>query len=108
MWTREVDMRQESADPIERWTGTHHAALVLSILKGEMSVAEDTGNIGLTVAEVGDWQERFLLGAENALSCRPKEEVLEVEQIKNLNQRSAHAEECSRSDFAEARQFLTE
>jgi hypothetical protein len=42
----------------------------------------------LTVAEVEDWRDRFLLGAENALRARPKdEEALKDEQIKKLKQK---------------------
>jgi hypothetical protein len=48
--------------------------LVVSILKGETSVAEAARTYGLTVAEVEDWREKFLLGAENALRTRPKDE----------------------------------
>ncbi|TMQ30017.1 MAG: hypothetical protein E6K65_06840 [Nitrospirae bacterium] len=43
---------------------------------------------GLTVAEIEDWQERFLLGAENALRSRPKDdEALRDEQIRKLKQK---------------------
>lgn len=56
-----------SAEPIERWTAKRRAALVLSILKGETSVAEAARRHALTVAEIEDWRDRFLLGAENAL-----------------------------------------
>jgi hypothetical protein len=55
--------------------------LVVSILKGETSVAEAARTYGLTVAEVEDWREKFLLGAENALRTRPKDEDA-VESIK--------------------------
>ena len=42
----------------------------------------------MTVAEIEDWRERFLLGAENALRARPKdEEALKDEQIKKLEQK---------------------
>jgi hypothetical protein len=42
----------------------------------------------VTVAEIEDWRERFLLGAENALRARPKdEEALKNEQIKKLKQK---------------------
>ena len=52
-------------------------ALVTGILKGETSVAE-----------VDDWREKFLLGAENARRSRPRdEEALKHEQIKKLKQR---------------------
>jgi transposase-like protein len=81
-------MAAESADPIERWTAKRRMALVVSILKGETSVAEAARKYGLTVAEVEDWQEKFLLGAENALRTRPKdEEAVKDEQIKKLKQK---------------------
>ena len=47
--------------------------LVVSILKGETSVAEAARTHGLTVAEVEDWREKFLLRVENALGTRPKD-----------------------------------
>lgn len=75
-------MAAEAADPIERWTAKRRVTLVVSILKGEISVAEAARTHGLTVAEVEDWLEKFLLGAENALRTRPKDE-----QIKKLKQK---------------------
>jgi transposase-like protein len=81
-------MASESADPIERWTAKRRVALVVSILKGEPSIAEAARQQGLTVAEVENWRETFLLGAENALRSRPKdEEALKEEQIKKLKQK---------------------
>ena len=47
-------MASESAEPIERWTAKRRVALVVSILKGETSVAEAARTHGLTVAEVED------------------------------------------------------
>ena len=85
---REVEMAGAANDPIERWTAKRRAALVGSILKGETSVAEAARTHGLTVAEVEDWREKFLLGAENALRSRPRdEEALKEEQIKKLKQK---------------------
>ncbi len=81
-------MAAEAADPIERWTAKRRVTLVVSILKGETSVAEAARMHGLTVAEVEDWREKFLLGAENALRTRPKdEEAFKNEQIKKLKQK---------------------
>ena len=81
-------MATESSDPIERWTAKRRVALVVSILKGEASIAEAARKHGLTVAEVEDWRDRFLLGAENALRNRPKdEEALKEEQLKKLKQK---------------------
>jgi transposase-like protein len=63
-------------------------ALVVSILKGETSVAEAARTHGLTVAEIDDWRERFLSGAENALRTRPKDEdAVKDEPIKKLKQK---------------------
>ncbi|MCE3223497.1 MAG: hypothetical protein K0S58_1677, partial [Nitrospira sp.] len=67
-------MAAEATNPIERWTATRRVALVVSILKGATSVAEAARMHGLTVAEVEDWREKFLLGAENALRSRPRDE----------------------------------
>jgi len=81
-------MATESAEPIERWTAKRRVALVIRILKGETSVAEAARQHGLTVAEMEDWREKFLLGAENALRTRPKDnEALKDEQVKKLTQK---------------------
>lgn len=61
-------MASESVDSIERWAANRRVALVVSILKGETSVAEAARKRGLTVAEVEDCQEKFLLGAEKRTS----------------------------------------
>ena len=81
-------MAAEYAEPIERWTAKRRVAVVVSTLKGETSVAEAARQHGLTVAEVEDWREKFLLGAENALRSRPRdEEALKEAQIKKLKQK---------------------
>lgn len=81
-------MAAEAIEPIERWTAKRRVVLVVHILKGETSVAEAARTHGLTVAEVEDWREKFLVGAENALRSRPRdEEALKAEQIKKLKQK---------------------
>ena len=81
-------MQDQEQDDVQRWTTKRKAALVLSILKGETSIQEAARKHGVTVAEIEDWKERFLLGAENALRARPKdEEALKDEQIKKLKQK---------------------
>ncbi|MDH4088702.1 MAG: hypothetical protein OEV27_08310 [Nitrospira sp.] len=47
-------MAAEASEPIERWTAKRRVALVVSILKGETSIAEAARMHGLTVAEVED------------------------------------------------------
>jgi transposase-like protein len=77
----------DNAKDVQRWTAKRRTALVTSILKGETSAVEAARKHGLKVAEVEDWQEKFLLGAENALRSRPRdEEALKDEQIKRLKQ----------------------
>jgi arsenate reductase-like glutaredoxin family protein len=51
-------------------------------------MAEAARQQGLTVAEIEAWHEKFLLGAENALRTRPKDdEALKDEQVKKLKQK---------------------
>jgi transposase-like protein len=81
-------MADEPADAPQRWTAKRRVVLVVSILKGETSAQAAARKHGLTVAEIEEWRERFLLGAENALRARPKdEEALKDEHIKKLKQK---------------------
>jgi transposase-like protein len=81
-------MADEPANAPQRWTAKRRVALVVSILKGETSAQAAARKHGLTVAEIEEWRERFLLGAENALRARPKdEEALKDEHIKKLKQK---------------------
>jgi uncharacterized protein DUF1153 len=66
-------MVDDSAESPQRWTAKRRATLVLSILKGETSAQAAARKQGLTVAEVEEWRDRFLLGAENALRAGPKD-----------------------------------
>lgn len=75
-------------DSMQRWTAKRRAALVLSILKGDTSAQEAARKHGLTVGEVEEWRERYLLAAENALRSRPRDdEALKDEQIRRLKQK---------------------
>jgi transposase-like protein len=81
-------MAGEIPEDLQRWTDKRRVALVTSNLKGETSVQEAARKHGLTVAEVEDWRDRFLLAAENALRARPKDdEALKDEQIGKLKQK---------------------
>jgi transposase-like protein len=81
-------MAAEASEPIERWPAKRRVALVVSILNGETSIVEAARTHGLTVAEVEDWRDKFLTGAENALRTRPKDEdAVKDEQIKKLKQK---------------------
>jgi transposase-like protein len=75
-------------EQLKRWTAKRRVALVVDILRGDTSVAEAARKHGLTVAEVEDWRERFLSGAENALRSRPADEEAQKDrEIKRLKQK---------------------
>jgi len=58
-------MTRDAVDPNERRTAKRRVALVGNIRKGEIYLAEGAGGKhGLTVAEVKEEGEKFLLGAE--------------------------------------------
>ena len=72
----------------KRWTAKRRAALVVDILRGSTTVVEAARAHGLTVAEIEQWKERFLSGAENALRTRPvDDEALKEQEIKRLKQK---------------------
>ena len=72
----------------KRWTAKRRAALVIDILRGSTTVVEAARAHGLTVAEIEQWKERFLTGAENALRAKPlDEEALKEQDIKRLKQK---------------------
>ncbi len=75
-------------ETLKRWTAKRRAALVLEILRGETTAAEAARRYGLTVAEIEQWKERFLGGAENALRSRPlDDEALKDQEIKRLQRK---------------------
>jgi transposase-like protein len=81
-------MAQQIPDNVQRWTAKRRAALILSILKGETSEHDAAGRHGLSVSELRTWRERFLVGAENALRERPKdEEALKDARIRTLERK---------------------
>jgi transposase-like protein len=79
---------EDDFENIQRWTARRRTALVLQLIRGETSAQEAARKHGLTVAEVEDWRDRFLAGAENALRSRPRdEEAAKDEEIKKLKQK---------------------
>jgi transposase-like protein len=84
-------MAEEEPDGPEspkRWTAKRRAALVLTLVRGETSVAEAARQHGLTVAEVEEWKERFLASAEKGLRSKPlDDEALKEAEIKRLKQK---------------------
>lgn len=81
-------MESDTAEPIEQWTAKRRVAVLVSTLQGATSVAEAARRHGLTVEEIEDWREKFLLGAEIALRSGPKDEdAVRDGQIKMLKQK---------------------
>ncbi len=75
-------------EQLKRWTAKRRVALVLDILRGDTSVVEAARKHGLTVAEIEEWKQRFLSGAENALRSRPlDDEAQKDREIKRLHQK---------------------
>jgi hypothetical protein len=75
-------IEKQQLEEVQRWTARRRVALVISLLKGETTAAEAARRHGLKLAEVEDWRDRFLLGAENALRARLKEdEALREEEL---------------------------
>ena len=78
----------EIPDEVQRWTAKRRSALVMSIIKGEISVAEAARKHGLTVAEIERWREQFLAAGENALRSHPRDEDgVKDEQIARLKKK---------------------
>ena len=83
-------MEDEIPEELQRWTAKRRVALVTSILKGDTSAQEAARKHGLTVAEVDEWKEKFLFGAENALRSKPRDdEEQQQEQLRRLKQKVA-------------------
>jgi transposase-like protein len=81
-------MAREHDERRKRRTAKRRAALVLDLRRGEVSVAEAARTHGLTVAEVEDWREQFLTGAENALRGQAAaEDGQKDREIKHLKQK---------------------
>ena len=78
-------MSEQRDDGVQRWTAKRRAALIVSILRGETTAQEASRQHGLTIAEIDDWKEKFLSGAENALRSKPRdEEAIRDEREKRL------------------------
>ena len=76
------------AETPQRWTARRRATLVLSLLRGEASAAEGARKHGPTVAQVEEWWELVLAGAENGWRSRPRDQDgLKDEPIKQLRQK---------------------
>ena len=83
-----LDFSISLRNPFMLETRKRRAALIMSLLKGETTAVEAARQHGLKVAEVEGWRDRFLLGAENALRARQKEDdALREEEINRLKRK---------------------
>lgn len=80
-------MREE----VKRWTSKRKAALVMEILKGQISVKEASREHGLTPSEIQDWVSEAERGMENALRSKPRD-VREQYEAKLKEVTSAYGE----------------
>lgn len=81
-------MGEEFLEDVQRWTAKRRVDLVVSLLKGETTVAEAARKHGLTIAAIEAWRDAFLVGAENALRTRPRdEEALKDAEIQRLQRK---------------------
>jgi hypothetical protein len=86
--SRDQSQDEEQSEEVQRWTAKRRAALVINVLRAETTAGEATRRHGLKVAEVEAWRARVLLGAENALRARPKEETaLREEEVNRLKRK---------------------
>ena len=83
----EIMMTEKLPESIQRWTAQRRAALVMTIIKGETSIQEASRQHGLTVAEIEEGRDRFVLGAENALRSKARDEEAMRQQEVNKLQR---------------------
>ena len=75
--------RWNSSLPPSKLTTRQRLAIVLSVLRGERSVAEAAREHGLTVTEVEEWKRRVLLGAGGAPQAQAVDgKVLKDKQIR--------------------------
>jgi hypothetical protein len=73
-------------EEVQRWTAKRHAALVLSLLKGETTAAEAARRHGLRLAEIEEWRERFCWPPR--MRCGPREEeALREEEVNRLKRK---------------------
>jgi hypothetical protein len=70
-WTEVVPLTEEIRESVQRRTAKRRAALVVSTVRGETSVQEAASKHGLTVSEIEDWKEKFLLGLGVGVGVAP-------------------------------------
>src|SRR5688572_30099829 len=60
----------KGSDP-EEWSAERRCALVVRLLRGDLSIDDAAREHGLSPKQVQNWHDRFLAGASRALEPRP-------------------------------------
>lgn len=66
--------RQPAPEPekFERWTAQRKAAIILEVLKGQISIPEASRRYGFTQGEYRKWADQFMRGGVDALKVNRK------------------------------------
>jgi serine/threonine protein kinase len=75
---------QTAASP-PRWDGRRKAALIMSVLQGDMDLPEAAARNGLNLADLERWRRRFLEGAEQALDSAFSDDQSLADEIRELH-----------------------
>ena len=72
-------------EPIERWTAQRKAAIILEVLKGQISVPEAARKYGFTQGEYRKWADEYhQAGVEALKTNRKDQEAKHQAEIKRL------------------------
>ena len=79
------DRRIPGSEPIERWTAQRKAAIILEVLKGQISVPEAARKYGFTQGEYRKWADEYHPAGVEALKANRKDqEAKHQAEIKRL------------------------
>lgn len=62
----------QDPEKFERWTAQRKAAIILEVLKGQISVPEASRRYGFTQGEYRKWADEFMRGGVDALKVNRK------------------------------------
>jgi transposase-like protein len=69
---KELSSVPAEPEAIERWTAQRKAAIILEVLKGQISVPEAARKYGFTQGEYRKWADEFMRGGIDALKVNRK------------------------------------
>ncbi|NIN63376.1 MAG: DUF1153 domain-containing protein [Anaerolineae bacterium] len=75
----------DEQEEIQRWTAKRKAAVVVEVLKNQVTGVDACRKYGIKQSELEEWTVRFLEAGENGLRANPRDEQAEYEmKIKEL------------------------